>query len=278
MAVLLIYPVLALAMLAFEYITVSHNYTTVWNGMGAIDAVIKREAKGVQRHRVLVPWLVGITEWALGAPDDPPERLPIYLFYKWSLMSAAMVVAGYFFSPVIALGMALYWVFTFQYDYWSVYAEALSFLLVMTGDVWWACLGAVIGAASKPTALLLPFVYAMLGGGWESLYVLAAVAVPFGLIFWRQGPSPNAGWRKPMNVAPHHIFRDRPDMVVWYLMGWGVIVVSLVAFALSQFMPPPFRSTAWVLPVICVAGFLNGMVYEPRVFALNSIWIASLLL
>jgi hypothetical protein len=265
-------------MLAFEYMTVSHNYTTVWNGMGAIDAVIKKEAKGVQRHRVLVPWLVWATEWCLGGEGDPPERLPIYLFWKWALMSAAMMVAGWFFSPIIALGMALYWACTFQYDYWSVYAEALSFLLVITGNVWLACLGAVLGATSKPTAVILPLVYATQGGGWQSLWVALAFAVPFGAIQWWQGPSPETKWRKPMNVAPHHIFRDRPDMVLWYLMGLGVIVASLVAFVLSGSMLEPFRSTAWVLPVICGAAFFNANVYEPRVFALNSIWIVSLLL
>ena len=271
------YPILAVALVSMEHMLCKGNYTSVWNGYGAIDYVIARTAKSPARQRVLVPWLVWATEWLLGGKDDPPERLPIYLFWKWALMSAALMVAGHFFSHAVALGMALYWALTFQYDYWSVYGECLAFLLALTGNVWLACAGALVGVASKPTFILLPFVFLFSGGGWWTFLVGAVCIIGKLGIYWYQGQGEGSKFRKPMNVSPHYIFAHYKDKIRWYVMGWAVIAVSLVALAHWQYMPSPFRETAWVLPVVCGMGFFGAMVYEPRVFALNALWIASLL-
>lgn len=278
MAILLIYPILALMMVLLDHKITSYNNTPL-NGYGGIWPVIKREATPPMRYRVLLPWLYGAVFWILGGEEDPPEPLPIYLFWKWFFMAASMMAAAYFFSHAIALILALYWMLTLQYDYWSVYAEALAFLLVLTGDICLVLAGVTIGALSKDTAIVLPLVFLSIGGGW--------LTVPVAMLCWGlvlavcfyQGKHPDAvnSYRKPMNCAFKYVWKRK----VWrgfLLIGWGTIIVSLVVLAHYQQIPYPFRETVWVLPVMCLAGFFGALVHEPRVFAVNVIWWGALLI
>ena len=277
MAILLIYPFLAALMLSLDHATTSYNNTPL-NGYGGIWPTVKKEARLPMRHRVLVPWLYAFTFWLLGGEDDPPEPLPIYLFWKWFFMAASMMVAAYFFSHAIALLLALYWMVTLQYDYWSVYTESLAFLLVLTGDVRFAAIGVVIGALSKDTAIVLPVVFLFTGGGWwtTAIAILCYGLMAFVRVYQGRHPIKNT-LRKPTNCAFKYVWTHK----VWrrfLLMGWGVIIVSFVVLAHYQHMPEPFRSTAWVLPAICLAGFFGALVHEPRVFAVNVIWWGALLI
>lgn len=285
MAVLLIYPVLALMILSLDYRITKYNYDVPQNGYGSLEGVIDRNAPQPAQYRVLMPWLFHATRWLLGGREDPPLTVPIYLFWKWVFMTAAMMVASHFFSPVIALALGLYWVLTLQYDYWSVYSECLAFLLVLTGSLPLACLGVIIGALSKDTAVVLPFIFPFvvfqeigLGRTILATEVLVALcgAALVGVRMYQGEGIRKKLFRKPMNCAFPFVWGDK-NKRHYFVMGWGVIIVSLIAAAHYRFMPEPFKSTAWVLPVMCAASFSFALVHEPRVMAVNIIWWAALL-
>ena len=240
--------------------------------------MIDKKSRDPAQWRVLMPWLFGATRWALGGKEDPPLELPIYLFWKWALMSIAMMAASYFLSPIIALGMGLFWVLTFQYDYWCVYSEALAFVLVLTGNPLLGVAGGVIGGLTKNTAVVLPLVFACVNRTWWSILVAAACYGTLAFVRFYQGNAPRYHpYRNPMNCAFFTVWKGVAKRR-YLIIGWGVIIVSWIVFAHFQYMPEPYRSTAWVLPAMTFAAMFFALIHEPRVMAVNIIWIVSLLI
>jgi hypothetical protein len=167
---------------------------------------------------------------------------------------------------------------TFQFDYWSVYSECLAFVLVLTGNVPLGLLGVVIGATTKNTALILPLIFLAVNQTWAAAGVALVCYTTFIVVREYQGKVRRYHpMRNPINLAFCYIWKGEGRRR-FILLGWGVIVVSLIVFTHYRHMPEPYRSTAWVLPVMCAATFFCALVHEPRIMAVNVIWWMSLLL
>lgn len=126
---------LALLVSFIEYNTTKGNMGTVYNGYGAIEGVRKKKSPAPVRYRVLIPWLI-------------PKNKALYLVARFALVLCVFLVAD---ARVL---LALLIISTMEYDYWDQYAELLGALLIMTGTVWGAVMGAVIWGLSRETVLL----------------------------------------------------------------------------------------------------------------------------
>lgn len=283
------------------------NYGSWCNGLGAIGSALAAtrnprgpgddHMKAPMVYRVLVPWIVALIEKVVNHKDDDRfdvKRLRIYLWVKQGLMFAAMFAADYFFGPAIALFMALFWVATFQFDYWDIYGEALGFILVLGGatlmvEVPWmvgvVILGVAILVMSRETAWLAPL---MVGGlwlinGWEMalgafVIQLAVVALLQFMLRRVQGKRPRY-WHRIV-IGQNLDYTETwavPERRYYLVLGWLSILFSVLCLIHPEALPSPFRETFFMPAVIAAVGFVGGFVHEPRIFALASLWMGAML-
>jgi hypothetical protein len=301
------YLFLSWVLITLERKTAKDNYGSWCNGLGAIPVALDAtgRARGLSSdmmkapmvYRVLVPWIVAIIEKIVNHPDDDRfdiDRLRIYLWVKQALMFSAMIAADYFFGPAVALVMALFWVATFQFDYWDIYGEALGFVLVLGGatlmvEVPWMGVVVAVGVAilvmSRETVWLVPL---MVGGlwlvnGWQmalGAFVVQVVIIGLFQLLLRklQGKWPRY-WHRIV-IGQNLDYKETwavPERRYYLILGWLSILFSVFCLIHPDMLPEPFRATFFMPAVIAMVGFVGGFVHEPRIFALISLWMGAMM-
>ena len=240
------------------------NYSSLYNGFGAIDSIRAKKAAAPMAYRVLLPWLVG---WI----TPPGWRLVAYELVKIGLMATALGLYANMCGTMAALVMGVLWVSTFRFDYWDVYVEVLAFVLCLTTSLPLALLGAFLGALSKETAGILPILYLTLTGDWLGAFWVALVC--WGTLLLVRAYT---GYR-PMYCSRLMIRQNWKDLLAlkdgWILSPQFVSLVWIVGGLWATFAPNV--PGGWIVPVLLVAGGTMGRIVEPRIFLSTSIWIAA---
>lgn len=287
---ILIYPLIAAALLMFESKPnepedlqggrrVLHNfYTAPWNGLGAVEGTIQKTADAPMVYRVLVPWVIALIEKVV---NDPPKRvvprLTLYLLVKWGLMTVSLVTVHLILGPVFALGAALYWLMTVQFDYWSLYAETMAFAMVLSGQTELAVIGVIIAAMSRETSFVLPVIFAFVvpTSMWPNMVLVFSVWIAtVASVREYQGKHDLYCARVMVleNLDMNETLRQ-PHRRYYLAVGWGMILLSVLI--LFHTLPEPFNSTKWVPVVISALGFGAGFVHEPRIFTVSMLWYVA---
>ncbi len=157
---------------AFErahMIITAGNYSSIFNGFGAIDMIWKREAKAPMAYRVLLPWLVMVLEH-LGM-----RRIAAYQGLKIILNSLAFWSVALVFGQPAALLTAVFLLLTIKYDYWDWAPELIGVCLALTGRIELAIPGAILAALSKETALICPVAFFLVGGSDPQTFALTGI-------------------------------------------------------------------------------------------------------
>ncbi len=239
------------------------NYQSIYNGFGAIDSIRKRRALAPMAYRVLVPWLVG---WI----EDEGRRLWAYEGVKVALMGAGLGAISWQFGPVAALIAAVLWVPTFRFDYWDVYAEFLALALTLTGRLPLALLGGAVGALSKETCGIIPFLYySLTRDALGASFVALACWGSFVVVRAR------VGYKRMYcdRVMLRQNWEDLKKLREGWFLSPAFISCAITLTALVCFVTGNVRGD-WVVPVLLVAGWVCGRIVEPRIFLSVTIWIA----
>jgi len=235
------------------------NLGAAFNGYGALGSTWHRENQAPMRYRALMAWLLG---WM----PDGRIRLVLYLLVR------ALMLATTLFLAEVVLGdwrwMALAIVVTARYDYWEHYPELIGILGILSGNPWWAAIGAVGWGLSRETAWAALPMAAATGQWWALLALPALVSVRIGQgkaklycdrwTFWSiNWPDLKAAW-------------ERFDPYPMFAIMWSI--ASLIV-PLYGDMPLALQRTAWVAPVFVVTAWTLARPREIRILLPTAIWM-----
>jgi hypothetical protein len=259
---------------AFErahMVITSHNYSSLYNGFGAIDTVNAGTAKAPMAYRVLMPWLIRLIE-RTGA-----RRIAIYQGMKIVLNAGAFAAITAAFGLQTALLSAILLLLTIKFDYWDWQAEMIGVCAAMTGNLVAAAIGGMIHGLSKETAPLVPLAYLIRTGDWSGTLVVATVtALALALPRIVYGPRPMYCSRNQAryNLDLFKAFTDREfwawgqwfhvDIFIACALTLGTVAAQLARPALDGIIPAAILAAGWTM----------AKADETRVFALTIPWIA----
>lgn len=260
-----------------QFTICARNYGAPWNGVGAIDKVLRRTALAPMAYRVLVPWLVALVERLI--PRARAVRIDgIYEPLKILLMAYAFWACELAIGREGALLVVVLLSATWLFDYWSWAPEMACLALALSGNLPLAVGGAFVGGLARPeTALLGAVTYACVTGDLVGTALIAvAVILPWAGVrlwagehklycmrwTWRKNWEQVSNWRK-----------CRPVYYGGALMSVVLTVLALALVAMGRGGP------AWPVPLMLVgAAWTMALVAETRVLSPLLIWIAGGLL
>lgn len=252
----------------------SPNYSSPFNGFGAIDLILSGKAKAPMAYRVLVPAICGMVE-RLGV-----ERIAIYQALKILLNAAAFFLVSLVFGMPAAMLTAILLLLTVKYDYWDWQAEMIGVMAGLSGNLPLAIFGGAIHGLSKETAPLTPFAYLIAtGDGLGTVLVggatLLAMALPR-LIYGRK-PLYCERFQMKYNMG---LFKGFADPGMWKWGQWFhtdiFIACLMIAGTIAAQLSRP--NLDGIIPAaILAAGWTMAKADETRVFALCLPWIAKML-
>jgi hypothetical protein len=260
-----------------EWRVVARNRGTPYNGIGAVLGTLEQENDAPMRYRVLVPWLAFAWARALDGLGLYP-LFPVWLYQvvKTAMVTGSLAIVEALAGPV-AMGLAAVLVAsTFEYDYWSSYAELVGVGLILLGRPWSVGLGALVWGLSKETAVLAPVV-AYAAGGNVSLGMLGpGLRILVRLV---QGPATlyceRWTWRA-YNVPDLRQAWARQDAGVALSVAWTVVTVAAVGWLVWRGEGVVARTApvalAWV-----GAAWVVARARETRVMLPTVIWLAAAL-
>lgn len=262
-------------------------YRSYYSGFGATAGVITRKIEAPMANRVLMAWLLYGTDQVFKLFGkrliwNGDSHGWAYVFWKWLLACCALMLQAHLFGFASAVFLMLAWLLVLQFDYWCVYAEALCFLLALTGNLPLALVGCVIGPLSRESTLMSPALYLFttadpIGGG-------ICFAVWFGvwLVKKRWVGSPewytatlaiwgNLLWRWWMKALPFRI----PYLAFSLVLG----AMCLIIQPHYQLLPHTLEITYWAVPtLLLMGGLIVGFMWETRTIINVMIWVGPLLL
>lgn len=233
------------------------NYGVPWNGCGAINGVLSRDAQAPMVYRVLVPWLM------LPAKAAKLPMLESYEVVKIILTAGALWSVSNLWGWQVALLTAVLLPTTFLYDYWDWGPEIMGLMLAATGDIWLSMAGVIVVGLSRETSPLVAVAYLAVTGDLLGAAMLAVMAGSlYVLLRAIQGEHPlyckRIMWADNL-AAVKGIAQYRP----WWLSSVAVsIAVSIMALFTAL-------AVGWlgVIPLaLVVAGWVFGRVQETRIF------------
>jgi len=235
------------------------NLGTPFNGYGALGDTWHRRNQAPMRYRALMAWLIG---WM----PDSRARLVLYL------LARAIMTATTLFLAEAVLGdwrwMALALVATSRFDYWEHYPELVGILGILSGNPYWAAIGAVGWGLSRETAWMALPMAAATGQWWALMALPALAAVRIGQgraelycerwTFWA------LNWPDIQSVRAR--FDPYPPIAI--ILSIGALVVPLwgdMSWALQR--------TAWAAPIFVVAAWTLARPREIRILLPTAIWM-----
>ena len=234
------------------------NYGAVYNGLGAVTGVLKRDTNAPMVYRVLAAWMmVGLQKLRI-------RKLESYEIVKFACnfyaLYAVWLVWG--FDTVILVAMVL--PVTFLYDYWDWAIEIGSIGLGMTGQLDLAIVGVILLALSRESFPLVALAYGLVTfDGLGAGMVLFAGAGVFVLLRLVQG--------EHKLYCKRFMWRDNLQSIraiatgrVWLLSD---VLVSLVIMAAGVAYVVMLQPGWPVVALLVVLGFAAGRIQETRVFA-----------
>lgn len=246
-----------------------NNYTSPYNGYGAVDEALARTAQAPMVYRVLVPWMMVILRrFRVG-------KIESYEISKLLLISGALYSTRLAWGWEVATLTAAILPATFLYDYWDWAAELIGINLALTGSIPLAWVGMVLWGLSRETAVLSGLAFAFVSGDAEmgALLVLGAGAI---YIFLRivQGKHDlycDRVMLKTNLLQLRYFYRCRPAMMYGEAISITWVGLGLVGGLMNGW--------TGILPLVLAgAGLVMGRVDETRIFSGMAPWIAAGLL
>lgn len=248
------------------------NYTSPFNGLGAVDLVNARRAKAPMAYRVLFPWFVGLLEWLY--PSIVYYRASVYEAFKIITLTLALAACERAVGRTGTLLIAACLPMTFAFDYWCWTIELLAFALALSGSFQLTLLAALALALSRETAPLVPPTYLLVTGDWNGALVIG-IATALALLGVR------------LFVGKRELYCDRIMLrrnareLREYLTSHHPLGMDYTSFALLisgaalAVVVSGTAGAAWVIPLILLAlGWVCGIARETRIFTPVLLWIA----
>lgn len=248
------------------------NYSSLYNGFGAIDLTVARETKAPMAYRVLVPFLVIGIERLFHIPEN--RRINVYETIKIALQAFAFWAVWQAWGLPAALLTFLLLLLTIMFDYWDWAVELAGVALAMSGNLVLTLPAAILASLSRETALLVPVAYFLKTGDWKGTLATAAATVltltAVRLLVGRR-PLYCDRWMIRYNLG---LFKN---FFKWQPIYFGDVFISLIIT--SACLPLLiFRPAGWPIPwVILAAGWSMAKADEARVFVVCLPWIAAAL-
>lgn len=259
-----------------QLIVCAPNYESLYNGLGAVNLVLRRETKAPMAYRVLVPWLIWFSETVLKTKNE--DRAIVYEVIKIGLNACALWAVGEAFGVGAALGTAVLLLLTFYYDYWDWAVEMAGVVLAATGRIELALPGALLLGFSRETAPLAAVAF-----------FLKTFDAPLSFVVLCAAVLPMAGVR--LYVGRRALYCDR-----WQIR-YNLDLLKNILKVVPVFYSPTFISVflsvacvigaafrvwndaTWLVPLAAIgAGWTLAKADETRVFSLALPWIVTLFL
>ncbi len=247
------------------------NYSSPFNGFGAIDLVLHGKAKAPMSYRVLAPWICGALE------KLHIERIAIYQALKILLNALAFLMVALAFGLPTAMLTAVLLLLTVKYDYWDWQAEMIGVCAGLTGSLPLAIGGGIVHGLSKETAPLTPLAYLVTtGDGVGTLLVgmatIGAMALP--RLIYGKKPLYCERFQVRYNLKLFDGFADRGmwKWGQWFHTDIFIACALTLSTGLAQFAR--LRLDGIIPAAILAAGWTMAKADETRVFALVIPWIA----
>jgi len=209
-------------------------------------------------------------------------HLYTYMALKWLMMGTVLCLDAYLFGLGPALFLALCYVLVWMFDYWCVYAEALTFLLALTGSLPLALLACMLGPLSRESTLLAPAIYFFVTGDFVGSAICTGVWLAIYLLKkkWVGNPPWYTDRFTLKTILNWRAFlASHPGREPYFAFAIFFVIMSMALLPGYHALPVSLEQTAWVVPtLILMGGFLTGFLWEPRVFINVAIWIGPLLL
>lgn len=268
---------LAAALTVLDWWRTLPNVGAVWNGYGALCAVLGRRGYAPMRYRVLMAWLFRFgtvlrPEWML----TPIQYQLLKGGLIWAGLAVAQQLVGVGALPFLVVLLAL----LLEFDYWSSYAELLGVGLVLlgsgSGQVGLVVLGAVVWGLSKETAAAAPALGLLAGG---LLGAIGGLAGPLALAIVRRvqgrGALYCARWTlREYNVPDLGVAVERRDVGPLLSLVWSVATVAAMV-VVARSGAGPLQATAPAAGTWILAGWLMARARETRVFMPTVFWIVA---
>lgn len=259
MKLVILFAILGWALERAQMVTTAWNYGTIYNGIGAADAVVKRDIKAPMAYRVLVPWLMSVIEKITGA-----KRIIIYEILKWILNSVVLYSIYYVYGMNVMFVSAILFLVTFKYDYWDWAPEVIGVMFAISGNVYLAVIGGVLHGLSRETALIVPAAFFLTTGLVYSTAIVSAVTiiVLFGVRLY-------VGKRELYcdRVMAMRNVKEFIESMKYYpvFFSEGVISIVLTAAGIAGGF---YAGKVWLCPfAIAVAGWTLAVASETRIFS-----------
>jgi hypothetical protein len=241
------------------------NYGAPWNGIGAVDGVLRRDTPAPMAYRVLVPWLL-LPARALKLP-----LLESYEILKVLLIALALLSVDLAFGRQAALLTAALLPATFLYDYWDWAPELAGICLAMTGDIRLAIPGLALHGLSRETAPLAALAYGLKTGDVEgTVFLLLLSGCLWVLVRLVQGRHKLYCKRVMLGANLQALREWRAYRPAWL----SSLAVSVVITAAALAVAPLFGPAGLVPVLLAGAGWTLARAEETRVFSSLLPWIA----
>jgi len=251
----------SVASIRAQAVIASNNYGVPYNGIGAIPAILAREAHFPMRRRVLMALLVRYF------PDKYRES--IYEAMTVVGLFLALLTMNSCYGMNAALLLAAFLPLTYRFDYWDWIPEVGAAIAATSGRIDLVYPWTIAAALSRETAPIIPIIWLCYVGDIKTCVYLSAViaVVTLGVIQW-QGTRPFLGGRIQAAGNGHQL--------AWWLENVGrtilmrsdqtstnIITAACVIVCVNLGFP---RALPWLC--MLTAGWLWAVAVETRVFTI----------
>ena len=237
------------------------NYSTVFNGFGAIDLTVKKQIKAPMAYRVLVPFLVSWIEQTFKV--DAKYRVFIYQNLKAFFVILAAYSVIHVFGIVTALITFLILLLTIQFDYWDWPIELAAVVFASGGHFVPALLLGILFAFSRETAPITGFIYWIASGDLAGGIIISGFTVLLMLgvrifVGKRELYCKRVMWKDNLILFK--------NFLKWKPFAYSPLFVTsaITAGTLISVIVNPHH---WYSLIFIIAGWILAKADEPRVFS-----------